>query len=179
MIFSSVVQSILIGCRSVWLWWQAACISLDALWFERHLCRKVKGYSLSVFQHTPSCQIKSKSNNVQRKGTPQSHQSIIWCNNESQVYVGWTFIIHAFIRKACREEMNIYLSISLGLFLSKGERYRPHLSRLHCTQTRTQMHNTGVDPLPSISDKNDWKLTVQTRWNTIMPIIKAWSSSWW
>lgn len=59
-----------------------------------------------MFQHTPSCQIESKSNTIQRKAAPRSYQSIIWCNNGRQVYVGPTSIIHAFIRKACRGEMN-------------------------------------------------------------------------
>lgn len=69
-----------------------------------------------MFQHTLSCQIESKSNTIQRKAAPQSYQSIISCNNGRQVYVGPTSIIHAFIRKACRGEMN--RSFHLFCFIS-------------------------------------------------------------
>ncbi len=85
-----VVEGILIRCRSVWLGRQPPCASLSTSWFGRQWCTTMKDCT-AVFQHT---KIKSKNNNVQRKGSPLSNQSIIWCNSGSDIYVSLTFIIH-------------------------------------------------------------------------------------
>lgn len=115
-----------------------ACPRLDASWSQRQRCRKIKGCFFSVFQHTPSCQIESKSNTIQRKATPQSYQSIIWCNNGRQVYVGSTSIIHAFISKACKGEMN--RSFYFFCFISPlgGQKSCPSLPHTLCSHTNTQ-----------------------------------------
>lgn len=135
-------KSILISRKNVCWRGAPAWPCLNAWWFWRQWCREIKGYSLSVVQHTASCQIKSKSNTTQSKAAPQSYPSIIWCKNGRQVYVGPTSIIHAFIRKTCRGEMN--RSFNFFAFISLSGRWRnpPHHYLVHRTQTQT--HNNTL-----------------------------------
>lgn len=135
-------KSILISRKNVCWGGAPAWPCLNAWWFWRQWCREIKGYSLSVVQHTASCQIKSKSNTTQSKAAPQSYPSIIRCKNGRQVYVGPTSIIHAFIRKTCRGEMN--RSFNFFAFISLLGRWRnpPHHYLVHRTQTQT--HNNTL-----------------------------------
>lgn len=174
-------KSTLISCRSVWLGRQTCMRAGDASRSWRQRCRKIKGCSFSVFQQTPSCQIESKSNTIQRKAVPQSYQSIIWCNNGRQVYVGPTSIIHAFIRNR---------SFHFFCFISPlGGRNPAHLSLIHCAHTQT--HNThrevsgfvhiltcrkpsqseDVPLLCSPTNENEWMLATGAGWNVVPPSV--------
>lgn len=92
-----------------------------------------------MLQHTPSCQIESKSNTIQGKAAPQSYQSIIWCNNGRQVYVD---IYYSCIHKEGLQRGNeqIFPFLLFYFSLGGGGRNPVHLSLIHCAHTQT--HNT-------------------------------------
>lgn len=165
-------KSILISRKNACWGGEPAWPCLNARWFWRQWCREIKGYSPSVVQHTTSCQIKSKSNTTQSKAAPQSYPSIIRCKNGRQVYVGSTSIIHAFIRKTCRGEMN--RSFNLFAFISLLGRWRnppPSLSGTLYSDTNTQQHTHEAPGFVNMltGRKQPWQ---NWRWQQLTSVLE-------